>query len=51
MNYCYRPTTEWLGFQCFALAWHKVSDGPLVPVNEGEDWEAFVSFLRDAVRR
>jgi hypothetical protein len=50
-SYCYRPTTEWLGFPCFALAWHKDSDGPLLPVNEGEDWEAFVSFLRGAVRR
>lgn len=50
-SYCYRPTKEWLGSRCFALAWHKVSDGPLVPVNEGEDWEAFVGFLRDAVRQ
>jgi hypothetical protein len=51
VSYCYRPTSEWLGFPCFALAWHNVSDGPLVPVNEGEDWEAFVRFLHNAVGR
>jgi hypothetical protein len=48
-SYCWRPTQESLGFPCFALAWHKVSDGPLVPTKEGEDWEAFVSFLRNAI--
>jgi hypothetical protein len=48
-SYCWRPTQEFLGFPCFALAWHKVSDGPLVPTKEEEGWEAFVSFLRKAV--
>ena len=45
-SYRWRPTQESLGFPCFALAWHKVSDGPLIPTKEEEDWEAFVRFLR-----
>jgi hypothetical protein len=48
-SYRWRPKQESLGFPCFALAWHKISDGPLVPTKEGEDWEAFVSFLRNAI--
>ena len=48
-NYKYRPTNEFLGFPCFALAWHKITDGPLVPTKNGEDWEAFVRFLREAI--
>ena len=50
-SYCYRPTKKWLGFPCFALAWHKGSDNSVVPVKKGENWEAFVSYLRAAVGR
>ncbi|MCG6535978.1 MAG: hypothetical protein L7F78_15060 [Syntrophales bacterium LBB04] len=48
-NYRWRPTEKFLGFRCFALAWHKITDGPLVPTKDGENWEALVSFLQKAI--
>lgn len=48
-NYRWRPTKETLDAPCFALAWHKIIDGPLEPTKEEEGWEALVSFLLDAI--
>jgi len=48
-NYRWRPTKETLGFPCFALAWHKLTDGPLEPTKDDEGWEAFVKFLRNEI--
>jgi len=47
-NYRWRPTRETVGFPCFALAWHKTTNGPLDPTRDDEGWEALVSFLRRA---
>jgi len=48
---CYRPTEEFLGVPCFALAWHEGSNGPLLPTKDGEGWEALVSFLQKAIAK
>lgn len=48
-NYQWRPTEETLGFPCFALAWHKITNGPLEPTKDDEDWEALVRFLLEAI--
>jgi hypothetical protein len=48
-NYRWRPRVGNVNARCFALAWHRVTNGPLLPVQNGEDWEAFVRFLRDAI--
>ena len=49
-NYRWRPTQDRLdGFRCFALAWHKKTDGPLEPTKKSEGWEALVKFLRNEI--
>jgi len=48
-NYRWRPTKKTLGFPCFALAWHKFTDGPLETTKHDEGWEALVKFLRNAI--
>jgi hypothetical protein len=49
-NYRWRPTRDRLdGFRCFALAWHKKTDGPLEPTENSEGWEALVKFLRNEI--
>jgi hypothetical protein len=45
-NYRWRPTQRAVGFPCFALAWHKNTDGPLERTGVDEGWEALVNFLR-----
>ena len=48
-SYPSRPTEDTVGCDCFALAWHKAMDGPLLPTEACENWEALVDFLRDAI--
>ena len=48
-NYRWRPTKETVAFPCFALAWHKVINGPLEQTKDDENWEALVRFLLEAI--
>jgi hypothetical protein len=45
-NYKYRPTKEICGCECFNLAWHKQSDGPL---EDTGDWQRLVGYLRQVI--
>lgn len=47
-NYKWKGTCQNLGCDCFTLAWHRQTDGPLERTG---DWEKFVSFLRKATVR
>ena len=45
-TYPHRPSTEKIGFPCYALAWHKKNDCPLREVNASEGWDALLKFVR-----